>query len=218
MTRENIMILRNSFFSIFLMTSFLLVSQMAFASCDREDIDHYLGKGFTPKQITKICSSKTQQGIESEPSLGSPVVSNLRPENAGVDFLTSAIAATEIQFFEDKLSYVSRECVEYDPLPDALTVGGKKFCGFIRKTIDYHNLSVVQRPLLNLKFFAKPSILVKGDINYEIINATKLNQLTSHDHKLLLRKLSQMKTTAIPVREEFLINRVRAGINNLIND
>jgi len=209
------MILRNSFFSALFMMSLLSANQVAFASCEREDVDYYLGKGFTPEQITKICASKAQVTIEPKENIDLPSISKGQEEGEGIEFLTSAIAATQVHFFEDKFSYVSRECVEYDPLPSGLTVGGKKFCGFIRKTIDYRNLAVVNKPLLSLNFFAKPSVLIKGDIDHEVLNAEKVNQLTKHDRKLLTRKLSEVKTANIPVREEFLIDRVRKGINNL---
>ncbi len=58
--------------SICLATTSLLLPGVSYAGCSRDDIDHYLSKGFTPGQVTALC---TQDSATSEKKTAAEVSS-----------------------------------------------------------------------------------------------------------------------------------------------
>lgn len=200
----------------FLKTMFLcglMFLNNAFASCDRSDVEYYLGNGFNPDQITKICTkeqkldsevqrpsntgvatqqrnSTTQQENRDTRQESSDTGQENRPQS-DTEFLMSSIDGNNIQFYDDKLSFEQRKCVVYTNKVESID-SPKTYCSDIRTTIYLSNLNILKTK--GIKYFSssrKSSFSVKGNIDIEVLDIERFNSsLKSNQRSFALKKMN----------------------------
>ena len=140
--------------------------------CTRTDIDHYLDRGFTPDQVTKICSPEKKSPKEKPattaqtpaPTESAPVPPADLQNIEDKIYLKTVIDAEEVELNEDHLSYIIDRC---------LTYGEERFnlkdsaCVVMKTRIARNGLKVINtvNPIMLLR---DAQLLISAQIHREI--------------------------------------------------
>lgn len=168
------------------------------ADCAREDIDHYLDRGFTPQQVLALCRPGEPAAAPAEAESGT-----------AISFLRDALAVYDLRLDADSLRYSRELCVEYDE-PN-LAQQRKRACGVAHYRIGREGLEVVDSSR-KLLFWGSDALTVTSpaiDRDY----ALGQEQLKTRDQRELAAELEQGPTTRLPVRSGVPLERVRAQVN-----
>ncbi|MGH1441330.1 MAG: hypothetical protein ACRBBR_14535 [Cellvibrionaceae bacterium] len=192
---------------------FIFFSHYSFSQCQRSDIEYYLDKGFSFDQVTQICSASSYKDSPDvkNSDKGYGVVGRV---DDGYSFLKNSIDAGEVNFHKDKFTYVQRQCVGYESIPDGLLVSTREVCGKFKITVFNKDL-VVNKEEWNLNFFGSPAVGVSGKFNKEIVNKDKLDVLTGHERKIFYKKLYDGKDLKIPIKKNIDLDRVREELSKV---
>ncbi|MEM7304506.1 MAG: hypothetical protein AAF372_03140 [Pseudomonadota bacterium] len=107
--------------------SLLLYSINLWASCDPDTVNFYLDKGFTPDQVTELCTQgAAESSTPSYEPYQKPVVIYQQGAIAGVSAdesnaindLKSAIAARSVDITDDKINYIRSVCLRAGTSPN----------------------------------------------------------------------------------------------------
>lgn len=154
------------------------------ADCSREDIDHYLDRGFTPQQVVALCRSESS-------------VSEALPSTENASYWRDVVDAVEVSLDADALSFRRDQCVEYDRPNYAEQ--RKKACGKVSYRIGLDGLKVLDTKQQLLFWGANALIVSSPDIRREY--ALGQNDLRSRDQRLLATELEQGDRATIPLRD-----------------
>ena len=166
----------------------------ASAKCSKEDINYYLERGFTTKQVTAMCSEE----IISSKDLKSDIYETFSDEYADEQdeqyikkmrierqvFLKSAIGAQKIKIKGTTLSYESKICGR-NALKKSGATGGSNIegCSEIVTLINLSDIEVSMKAKKEKVFFGTKEIFVTGDVKYKIIGG--LENLSSFEKNIL---------------------------------
>jgi len=206
------MIIRK-FLSVPIMTIFLLffsAQLRAETDCSKEAIGYYLEKGFTPEQVSRMCqvsahndATDTTANTATATTVDGQVADasgHNRPGSLNNDdfvFFSKTILSDSLTVTPETLTYVGEECITYDE--EDITGFRPKVCGVLRTTINRTGL-VVLRAAKGVFIFRDAQLLVKGEIQREVIN---LDSLDSDDRKTFARILDPTpRTLEIQTRED----------------
>ncbi len=195
---------------------FMMFSSQANAACSRDDVEFYLGKGFTVDQITTLCSTSAAPASETLKSESQPEKqSSEQPSITAVEddktlFLKRAIKAQKINLNSDLLSYTQKICIEYGE--EDLFGFTPKVCPEVKFIISLKGLEVIGTGK-KYYFYGTQEIRVKSIIRREIIG--ELKDQKPEARELILEKLEQGDETAIPVRDDFSLERVKQVLQDL---
>ncbi len=209
------MIIRK-FLSASIMTIFLLffsAQLWAETDCSKEAIAYYLEKGFTPEQVTRMCQVPAHSDETATPAntataptattVDGQVADASRNERWGslknddFVFFSKTILSDSLTVTPETLTYVGEECISYGE--DDITGFQPKVCGVLKTTINRTGL-IVLRAVKDLFIFRKAQLLIKGEIQREVIN---LDSLDSDDRKTFARILDPTpETLEIRIRED----------------
>ena len=173
---------------------YLFISMNANAACEKEDINYYLEKGFTPEQITALCSdninsakkSNIYQSFSDEyaDEQDEEYVRRMRIERQV--FFKSALGAQNIKIQRDKLSFQTYECAR-----DGLAKPGSDFnkagCATVLNIVNLANITVSEKKFKEKVVFGNRSILVTGDVTSRIIGG--MDGLSEFDASVLKKKI-----------------------------
>jgi len=168
-----------------------------FAGCVREDVDHYLEKGFTQDQIAGICSGKAQ----APRAAASPALVEL---SSGIDALDVFLSTAAVGF-------TRKECVKH---------GGEDLFGFEdslclrrRYTLELAGMKIakVRRRVF---LFGKDVVVVRGRIRRDVLDGW--GGSGEAVRREVGRKLESGDETAIPVRSGFGPARLAEVLRGLI--
>lgn len=150
-----------------------LVTTSVWAECSREDVDHYLDKGFTPDQVTALCTTapKTQAKEPAESGAESPRAAIVRDESAdqrALALLRESLQAEKLAIEGNTLSFERRIKVKYGEedvfgnLPEVKPM--------VRASIALPTLRVI-KVSKRIPVLRSASIQISGDIEQEVLQA-----------------------------------------------
>jgi len=168
----------------------------AAAACSRADVEFYLGKGFTPEQITTLCAGEA----EKKPA-------TLRSDDE-MELLVG-IKGYAVTVGTASIGYTREECVEYGE--EDMYGFRKKVCPKRRYTIGLKGLKVLRgrRSL----FFRRGTLRVQGAIERRILSG--MDGLDQAESRLAAAVLETGDQTVIPIREDILPKRIGAILKKM---
>lgn len=185
---------------------FMVFSSQLNAACSRDDVAFYLGKGFTPGQITSLCTtSGAPAGAVSQSDQQAAAI-----EGEKALFLKRAIKAHKISLTQDVLQYTRKFCIEYGE--ENLAGFTPEVCPDVRFIITLKGLEIL-RMGKRYHFYGQPEILVKNNIAREIIG--ELQDQKPENQTLILENFEKGDKTAIPVRDDFSLEEVAQVLKQL---
>lgn len=111
-----------------LITSLLILFYSAhlWAGCDPDTVKFYLDKGFTPDQVTELCSQEGETSAPAYQPYQKPVViyqQGVMPglsadESNAVKDLKSALAARSVDITDNKINYIRSVCLRAGTSPN----------------------------------------------------------------------------------------------------
>ncbi len=194
----------------------MMFSSQANAACSRDDITFYLDKGFSTDQITALCSEAARPAgaPDSETQKSEPQDTEQHSASAAVDenalFLQRAIKAQEIKLSSESLQYTQKICIEYGE--EDLYGFTPKVCPNVTFIIALKGLEVTGTGK-KYGFYGTPEVRVKSTVKREIIG--KLKDQKPEDRVLIMEKFEQGDKTAIPIRDDFSLERVKQVLQDL---
>ena len=190
----------------------LLLGNNASAKCSKEDINYYLEKGFTPDQVTALCSEEVTLSNKTEEIYKSfsdeyadeqdeEYIKKMRIERQV--FFKSALGAQNIKLRRDHLIFDQYECAK-----DGMAKPGSdlnyKGCAVVLTKIKLSEIEVSEKEFKEKVFFGTRSIRVRGNVVTKIVGgmdgldeyeANKLN------NKILARLEKNKGETHIPIKQ-----------------
>jgi len=166
-------------YRIELVFGMILLNQPLWAgSCNMEQIDQFLQRGFTHEQVVKLCGhpQPTTASAQDDPvSATNP----LSQSNDGIDkdifYLQTVIDADKVEVTPEAIIYWRNKCYPY---------GTEDFSGFrpeacvnMRITINRNRLKVV-RAAKGIILIRDQEMIVSGDIKQDVLNPEKLKPKT----------------------------------------
>ena len=171
------------------------------ADCQRDDIDHYLDRGFTPKQVLELC-----RGGASEQS---PVQVDSQTEKLNV--LRTLIDAKNMSLSPEYLSYTRDICVEYDRPNYAEQ--RKKACGTAHYRIARQGLRVEETRKKLAFWGANEVVLHASSVEREFeLGQAELSERNLHQ---LQRELPKGNMVSVPVREGVAVSEAKRQLEAL---
>ena len=193
------------------------ISSTAYAKCEREDINFYLDRGFTPEQITAICTEASSQPV------GEPAINNTEKNSAkeltdstsnqdtlqdkNEQLLKEAIKGRNVILSNNSLQYTLKVCIEYGT--EDLYGFAPRACPMIRYTIARKDLEIIKSQKKYI-FFGANEVKVKGVITREILSGLEKN--SDHEIELIKAKLETGDQTIIPVRDDISITEIEQAL------
>jgi len=214
------------FLSVPIMTIFLLffsAQLWAETDCSKEAIAYYLEKGFTPEQVTRMCQVSAHSDETATTATTTTATTATKDDGQVADasgnerqgslknddfvFFNRTILSDSLTVTPQTLTYVGEECISYDE--EDMTGFRPRVCGVLKTTINRTGL-VVLRAARGLFIFRDAQLLVKGEIQREVIN---LDSLDSDDRKTFARILDPTpETLEIKTRENADLKEVAARL------
>lgn len=179
--------------------------------CSKEAIAYYLEMGFTHEQVSRMCQVSAHSDEtdttphQSVTTVDGPAAGASWNDQQGslnnddFVFFNKAILSDRLTVTPETLTYVRDECVRYGE--EDITGFRPRVCGVLKTTINRAGL-IVLRAVRGLYFFKDAELLVKGEIQREVIN---LNSLDSDDRNIFAKILD-------PTPETFEI-KLRDNVN-----
>ncbi len=168
--------------------------------CEREDIDHYLDRGFTPQQVLELCrpEAAAPQGDRPGP-----------PQDRA--YWRDVIDAMEVHLDAEALSFRREQCVEYDRPNFAQQ--RKKACGKVYYRIALEGLEVLGTEH-KLLYWGQNAVEISSS---SIERRFELGQqaMRERDQALLARELESGSKTRIPVRDGVAVDVVANRLKQL---
>ncbi|MBE9559691.1 MAG: hypothetical protein IMF15_02820 [Proteobacteria bacterium] len=188
----------------------------ASATCSRDDITFYLDKGFSTDQITTLCSEASAPAGEKpkseQQSSEQQFVSPVADDNAL--FLNRAIKGQEIKMSSDSLQYTLKKmCMEYGD--EDLFGFTNKVCPDVTFTIAFKGLEVLDTGK-KYGFYGTPEVKVKSSVIKRVIIG-ELKNMKPEERELILEKFEKGFETAIPIRDDFSLDKVKQVLLELSN-
>ena len=184
----------------------------SFAKCSKEDVDYYLEKGFTPDQVTALCSENVSSNKKIDEVYKSfsdeyaneqdeEYIRKMRIERQ--IFFKSALGAQNIKLKRDYLIFDQYECAK-DGLAKPGSDRNKAGCAVVLTKIKLSEVEVSEKEFKEKVFFGTRSIRVRGNVQTRIIGG--MEGLSEYDAKILNNKiLARLKKekgeTYIPIKQ-----------------
>ena len=184
----------------------------SFAKCSKEDVDYYLEKGFTPDQVTALCSENVSSNKKIDEVYKSfsdeyaneqdeEYIRKMRIERQV--FFKSALGAQNIKLKRDHLIFDQYECAK-DGLAKPGSDRNKAGCAVVLTKIKLSEVEVSEKEYKEKVFFGTRSIRVRGNVQTRIIGG--MEGLSEYDAKILNNKiLARLKKekgeTYIPIKQ-----------------
>ncbi len=194
----------------------MMVSSQANAACSRDDVTFYLDKGFSTDQISAMCSEASAPADETpkseQQSSEQQAVSPAADENAL--FLSRAIKGDEIKLNSDSLQYTQKKmCMEYGE--EDLFGFTPKVCPDVTFIIALKGLEVLETGK-KYGFYGTPEVKIKSSVIKRVIIG-ELKNKTPEERELILEKFEKGFETAIPIRDDFSLDKVKQVLLDLSN-
>ncbi len=169
------------------------------ADCGREDIDHYLDRGFTPQQVLELCRNELPA---AQAEAGGPTDSA---------YWRDVLDGSDISLSDKALRFTRELCVEYDRPNFAQQ--RKRACGKAHYSLGLVGLEVLESSK-KLLYWGRNSVSVRSPA---IERRYELNQqsLPERDRALLEQELESGDISEVPVRDGVAVDVVRERLKQL---
>ena len=190
----------------------MIFQSASFAKCNKEDVDYYLEKGFTPDQITALCSENVSSNKKIDDVYKSfsdeyvneqdeEYIRKMRIERQV--FFKSALGAQNIKLKRDHLIFDQYECAK-DGMAKPGSDRNKAGCAVILTKIKLSEVEVSEKEFKEKVFFGRRSIRVRGNVQTRIIGG--MEGLSEYDanilnNKILARLKKEKGETYIPIKQ-----------------
>lgn len=157
------------------------------ADCAREDIDHYLDRGFSPQQVVELCRDGHSAATPEQVTQGMKMEQRLR----------KLLAVQNLNLSRDSLSFQRELCVKYDR-PN-FAEQQKRACGRGHFVIPMKNMQI-QDKRKKLLFWGQDEVIVAAQglqRKYDLGQAS----LSERNQKQLERALPTGDELALPLRD-----------------
>ena len=184
----------------------------SFAKCSKEDVDYYLEKGFTPDQVTALCSENVSSNKKIDEVYKSfsdeyaneqdeEYIRKMRIERQV--FFKSALGAQNIKLKRDHLIFDQYECAK-DGMAKPGSDRNKAGCAVVLTKIKLSEVEVSEKEYKEKVFFGTRSIRVRGNVQTRIIGG--MEGLSEYDanilnNKILARLKKEKGETYIPIKQ-----------------
>ena len=206
---------------IFILILFTFTSMHVHAVCSKEDIEFYLGKGFTQEQITQLCSATNTNNDVSAPDYtpyqqkviiykdgGGPEIKDglTREERAALTDLKNGGDVVALKLTPKEISYTAKICLRAGQSPNQHE--RYKDCANIDYVIQRKDL-IVSSSGKRLLFFGSGVVKLEGSIQ-----ATPKRSFDSYPiefRKAMERDFHWKENgskTSFPVRGDFSVTRI----------
>jgi hypothetical protein len=169
------------------------------ADCNREDIEFYLNKGFTPGQITRLCTTETAGqtagGYESVGPAGADA-------NDPGTFLALAIDSDAVFVDDDKISFRHTACTERNRI---------QACPDMTLAIELTGLQITAA---GSDSGGGGRIEIRGNIQRQINN---YGSLPPAEQRLVDRSSSE-RHAVIPIKEGVDVGEARRALQRLVEN
>ena len=194
-------------------------TNISYAECARDDIEFYLGKGFTPEQITTLCKSSASKPTIDKPAVeeapqkathSEPATKQVTSGNKDEQFLKEAINGRDISLSSDSLQYTLKTCYEY---ADEDQYGfAPKACPTIKFNIALKGLEIT-RSGKQYVFFGDHEIAIKSTITRKIIG--NLEGYKPEQQEQIRKHLESGNETILPIRDDISPKSVEQTLHRL---
>ena len=202
----------NLVFGVLLLAPTLVSPGPSRAACDRDDVDHYLAKGFSPEQITTLCGDN-KNAVTPEPSHASGEEVAIPNFDKHRKLLIESIAGYDISLDENRLAYTKRECVEND---DEDQYGfSTKTCFEVRYGIERNGLEV--KGLSKKYLFLGDTVLtLKGKVDRDVkLDLTKYRAVVKDRIRMTVGMGDKL---SIPIHDGLPEGRVLQAFKEIIKE
>lgn len=169
-----------------------LLQLEAHATCSREDVDHYLDKGFNPDQITVLCQPTVAPSTGQQTNQSTAI-----PSHATLtDVLTQSLDVKNLSVSDTHIYYTHRHCLAFGAKTQQGTT--KQFCPMFDYTIALENLEIVS--IKKKKLFTKEKVMtLKTQVSKQLSNGDTYKQLKQ---KLIDQYIAEEDTVQIPLHAD----------------
>ncbi len=187
--------------SIVLLAMAGFVASVSAADCQREDIDHYLDRGFTPKQVLELCRNGNAARTPAQAD----------QQGRALDTLSGLIEGQGFRLDEQYFGFSQTICVAYDRPNYAQQ--RKKACGMAHYQIARAGLKVDQTRK-KLLFWGRNEVLLSSP---EIERRYELGQqaLSERNQQQLQRELPSGNELSVPARDGVSVSRLQQALQAL---
>lgn len=180
-----------------------MASPLFAADCEREDIDHYLDRGFTPQQVLELCRG----GAASAPTMA-----QAQTHGEHLRFFRDAVDGFDLKLSDEAMSFSRELCVKYDRPNYAQQ--RKNACGVAHYRIGLEGMKVLEASR-KVVFWGSNDVIVSSPLlekDYQLGQG----ELSQRDQDKLAEELAKDADVAvIPVREGVAVDAVRARLEEL---
>lgn len=197
----------NKSYSATIVLALLLSTQSTYAGCNRDDVDYYLSKGFTPAQIAAVCSDTTKQDSVVSPAV---ITAPTRPTQlqGSEKLLQSLMAGEQISLNDSELNYIQEICVAYDY--DAYFPPDQVVCPRVQVSILRKDLKVLKTESL---IFDGDRVVVSGSISLELLD--NYAEKAPEERKLIRAAFSNNNQTHIQLKSDASANELAKVLRSI---
>ncbi len=194
------------------------------AGCSRDDVDHYLEKGFSPSQITSICGA---QAAPLVPAVASPVVAEpesqqqppaksstnytpVQQPEPDRNFLVDVINGYDVVMTDESLAYTIKKCYELGE--EDLFGFPPEICPEIRYTLNLNGMKLVETGRKYL-LFGPPEIKLRGQVQRDIL--TDLSDVKPELKEMLFKKVDTGNEVVLPIQQGTPVDRVQKALHTV---
>ncbi len=190
---------------------YFILQASVIATCNKEDINYYLEKGFTTEQVTALCSQNIKAnnkideiyksfGDEYADEKDEEYIKKMRVERQV--FFKSALQVENIVIKSDELQFTKHECAK-EGMANSGSDANKSGCAQVLVTIKLSEVDVEEEEFRERIFFGTKLINIKGNITQKIVGG--LDGLSEFDRNVLKKKIytrlnEKSKQTYVPIR------------------
>ena len=217
-----------------------LTATNAHAACSRDDISFYLSEGFTPEQITAICTQATEAAAPStaatpepaapstpatpepaapstpatpEPAASIAVVPAAGGNNTDVEkYLREAIKGHDIHVEEGFLHYTARICIPYGRLNTNKEPWTKETCQQVRHKVTLRGMRA-KREWVSLSLSQPRQIYLEGQIERELVS--DLDNFNSISRSQIIQNMQTEVKAIVPIKENMSPDRLLEFLNKI---
>ncbi len=213
-----------SLLSLITLSSLMVSSNLMANSCNKDDINYYLQKGFSHDQVVMLCSaSGNQTSVSSAPSVSTlPATSYTAPAapapnyqnrqfNSDQVFLSTALDARNVIITPQTLSYDAKECAVHTNTPNNSDLDDET-CVQSHIIISTAGLKVLKASS-GLFLIKDAEMLVQANVQRKYLN---LNAIRKQERSAITASLPTQATQInIPVKAGMNVKQVADKLRNL---